>query len=51
MKKNQDSKINTKHVFLKNNKVFTKMSTDDTVWFPINFQWMPMIELQKQMNL
>lgn len=41
--------INTKYVFSKNNQVSLKNKVDDE-WFPINFQWIPIVELNKNMN-
>lgn len=59
-KKGNKSIIKTKHVFTKNNQVYLKMNKHDPIknkesdnqkeWFPINFQWIPVIELQKNLK-
>ncbi|WP_430909672.1 hypothetical protein [Maribacter sp. 2-571] len=49
--------IHTKHVFSVNNQVFIKELNADTAlpavetaeWFPVNFQWIPVIKLRKTM--
>jgi len=48
-------KIKTTHVYTKNNKVFLKnnssnKSLESDEWYPINFQWIPVIELQKSLK-
>ena len=45
--------IKTRHVFTKNNQVYLKGSVQDIEqtssesieWYPINFQWMPIVQL------
>ena len=41
--------MNTKFVFSKNNQVTLKNSIDKE-WYPINFQWIPIIKLNQVMN-
>lgn len=48
-------KINTIHVYTKNNKVFLKKNTSTNnfkkeEWYPINFQWIPIIKLQNNLK-
>jgi len=38
------------HVLSKINTVFIKSNTDTNEWHPINFQWIPAIELVKNIN-
>ncbi|WP_149275880.1 hypothetical protein [Pareuzebyella sediminis] len=51
-----DSKsIKTKYVYSENSQVFLKKETEgDTLteeqWFPINFQWIPVVELHKSLT-
>ena len=40
---------NTKFVFSKNNQVALKNNIDKE-WYPINFQWIPIIKLNHVMN-
>lgn len=42
--------INTQYVFSKNNQVSIKIDKNVDKWYPINFQWAPIIELQQNMN-
>ncbi len=42
------NKMNTNHVISKNNKVFIKSRSNE--WFPINFQWIPIVKLNETMN-
>lgn len=61
MKLQKNNSIKTKHVFTNNNQVYLKMDkhnslknkkTDHQIeWFPINFQWIPVIEVQKKLKL
>jgi len=50
MKKNKQHKrggiINTKYVFAKNNQVSIKRDKNVDKWYPVNFQWVPIIGLQ-----
>ena len=41
--------INTKHVFTTNNQVTIKNDIDKE-WYPINFQWIPIIRLNQNMD-
>ena len=53
--------IKTKYVFTENNQVYLKMDKNSSLknkktdhlmeWFPINFQWIPVVELQKNLKL
>lgn len=52
-KKKQNSEcsiINAQHVFAKNNQVSIKLDKNIDKWYPINFQWVPTIELQHDMK-
>lgn len=50
--------INTQHVFSKSNQVYLKKDTNEVCpidnnndeWFPINFQWIPIVELNSIIN-
>ncbi len=50
--------IDTQHVFSKNNQVYLKKDTNEATlidnnnneWFPINFQWIPIVELNNNFN-
>ncbi len=48
-KKKTNSK-NTRYVHSKNNKVYLKIDNETNEWYPINFQWIPIIELNKNLN-
>lgn len=41
--------MNTRYVFSQNNQVSLKNNLEDE-WFPINFQWIPVIKLNESMN-
>lgn len=46
--------INTRHVYSENDQVFLKKETNtnrfmEEEWFPINFQWIPVLQLQELM--
>jgi hypothetical protein len=53
--------IKTKYVFAKNNQVYikntSKISSEENTnlkqeeWTPINFQWIPIVELNKNLKL
>lgn len=52
----EKSKINTKHVFEKDNQVYLKNEDKNTSkkiiesdYYPINFQWIPVIEVQNSL--
>lgn len=51
---NHDEVIPAKHVFSENNQVFEKQASGDHdhyhQWCAINFQWLPLVELNKKMN-
>ncbi len=42
--------IQTIQVYAKNNHVFvkSKVKSNEDQWFPINFQWMPIVKLQEK---
>lgn len=50
--------IETQRVFSENNQVYLKKDTDGSFikdkrnneWFPINFQWIPIVELNNNFN-
>ncbi|MUH38136.1 hypothetical protein D9O36_19975 [Zobellia amurskyensis] len=47
--------IETQHVFSENNQVFlknnfTRNSTVEEEWSPINFQWIPVVQLQERLT-
>ncbi len=42
--------IKTKHVFSENNKVSIKGDNGENIWYPINFQWIPVTNLNDIMN-
>jgi hypothetical protein len=50
MKTSINKPINTNHVYFdkKNNKMFLKEK--DEIWFPINFQWIPVVTLNNELN-
>ena len=51
------SAIETQHVFLKDSQVFLKRDNQSQTneiytveeWYPINFQWIPVLELQRNL--
>jgi hypothetical protein len=51
--------IETQHVFSKNNQVYLKKGNttspsitlkNNDQWFPVNFQWMPVMELKNNLE-
>ncbi|MEC3908145.1 hypothetical protein VOI54_14030 [Tamlana sp. 2201CG12-4] len=51
MKNQKNSKkLNAIRVVSKNNQVFVKSNTELNEWYPINFQWIPVIQLNKSLN-
>ncbi|GAA3639938.1 hypothetical protein [Flavivirga jejuensis] len=48
--KKKSNDMNSLYVHSKNNKVYLKMDSDSNVWSAINFQWIPIIELNKNMG-
>lgn len=42
--------INTQIVFAEKGQVFINSDTNTEEWHPINFQWIPIINLHKKMN-
>jgi len=52
MKKKYTSIEKTKYVFSKDNSVFMKENSEGEKekWYPINFQWIPIVTLSNDMN-
>ncbi|NMH89549.1 hypothetical protein [Flavivirga algicola] len=50
MNKKKTNGMNSQYVHTKNNKVYLKIDHEINEWYPINFQWIPVIELNKNMN-
>ena len=48
--KKKSNRMNSQYVHSKNNKVYLKMDNESNEWYPINFQWIPIMELNKNMN-
>ncbi|WP_158655085.1 hypothetical protein [Flavivirga eckloniae] len=48
--KKKTNGMNSQYVHSKNNKVFIKIDKESSEWYPINFQWIPIVELNKNMN-
>ncbi|MEO9891119.1 hypothetical protein [Aurantibacter sp.] len=50
------SNIETKHVFNHKNQVFLKGNSEETAlnendtWYPINFQWIPVLQLKESLH-
>ncbi|MDO5971440.1 hypothetical protein Q4Q35_16660 [Flavivirga aquimarina] len=42
--------MNSQYVHSKNNKVYLKVDNESDEWYPINFQWISIVELNKNMN-
>lgn len=50
--------IHTQAVFFDNNQVYlkkntsigSKEATESAEWFPVNFQWIPVVQLSKNLN-
>ncbi|MET2984793.1 hypothetical protein [Aureibaculum conchae] len=42
--------LNTQYVFSYNNQVSIKIDKNIDKWYPINFQWVPILELKHDMN-
>ncbi|NAS13571.1 hypothetical protein [Poritiphilus flavus] len=58
-KSEQEHALAAQHVFTENNEVFIKKTTakgqsagrmEETEWFPVNFQWIPVMELRRKMR-
>ncbi|MBG48207.1 MAG: hypothetical protein CML05_07975 [Pseudozobellia sp.] len=48
--------IETKYVYAHNNQVYVKNNTEpnsmtDTDWSPINFQWIPVLQLHERLEI
>ncbi|AUP80962.1 hypothetical protein [Flavivirga eckloniae] len=54
---NKGKKPGTKRVFSKNNMVFIRKEvtnssgSNDDEWYPVNFQWIPVISLRENLRL
>ncbi len=48
--KKKTNSLNSLYVHSHNNKVFLKIDNEANEWYPINFQWIPVMELHKEMN-
>ncbi|MDD7885722.1 hypothetical protein [Flavivirga sp. 57AJ16] len=48
--KKKTNRINSQYVHSKNNKVYLKADNETNEWYPINFQWIPIIALNKNMS-
>jgi hypothetical protein len=42
--------INSQFVFSENNQVLINSDRNNDEWFPINFQWIPVMKLNKNMQ-
>jgi len=42
--------INSSYVYSENNIVSIKTNKENNEWYPINFQWIPIMELSTEMN-
>ena len=51
MKTTSNNQIKTQHVYSENNTKKVYLKVDDETWFPINFQWIPIIKLNNELNL
>ncbi len=58
-KSEKEHALAAQHVFTENNEVFIKKTaatdqsasrTEETEWFPVNFQWIPVMELRRKMR-
>jgi hypothetical protein len=47
---NKDPLI-TKHVYFDNKKNIVYLKKNHEKWFPINFQWEPIIQLNHELNI
>jgi hypothetical protein len=43
--------INTIHVVSKKDKVYMKDHLKTDTWYPINFQWIPLVRLQQNIKI
>jgi len=50
MKKEHNNPIRTKHVYSEKNSNKVYLKKDDEQWFPINFQWIPVLKLNNEIN-
>ena len=47
----KDTVFNALHIFSNNNKVYlTNNNLKETEWSPINFHWIPIQKLRKELN-
>lgn len=43
--------LKTKHVYFDNKKNIVYLKKNHEKWFPINFQWVPIIQLNHELNI
>ncbi|WP_303317591.1 hypothetical protein Q4Q34_16880 [Flavivirga abyssicola] len=48
--KKKSNRMNALYVHSKDSKVYLKTDNEANEWYPINFQWIPIIDLNKNMN-
>ena len=48
--KKKSNRMNSQYVHSKNNKVYQKIDNETNKWYPINFQWIPVVKLNENMN-
>ncbi len=46
----QKTKLNAQFVFSNDNQVLINSSNNREEWYPINFQWIPVIKLHESME-
>jgi hypothetical protein len=42
--------INTRHVYLKKNESTVYFKENNEEWYPINFQWIPVVKLNNELK-
>ncbi len=50
MKTNLNKPINTNHVYFDKNENKVLLKEKDEKWYPINFQWIPIVKLNNELN-
>ncbi|WP_347926089.1 hypothetical protein [Pontimicrobium sp. SW4] len=48
--KKEKIEISSQFIYSKDNEVLIQLDRSKEQWFPINFQWIPVLELQRSMN-
>lgn len=43
--------IKTKQVYSEKKENTVYMKTNNQIWFPINFQWIPIVRLNNELNI